>query len=360
MHHSAIAAMGNFMLIKRGEATAINIKLSQVKNERIQQNREKLIPIIKTVAFCGRQNIVFRGHRDDETLEETTWNKGNFRALLDFRIDSGDTVLQHHFDAAPRNATCKSKTIQNEIIDCIGSFSRDQIIKEDKDAEFCSVIVDETPDVSRKEQMPLSLRYVDRDTGTSANAIASKIKVALSDLGLDLENVRGQVYDGVSNMNGRNAGTARLLTEENNLAIYIHCFAHCLNLSVLGSCKLQVVKNMMNKVRCVSEFFIYPKRAEFLKSQVENLTPQQRHRTLLEVCRTRWISRIDGLNRLEEMFEVFTLTLQSIRDNVGGHWNIDSQNLAGSLFNACCEFTFIVSLLVYLSKNITFFFRYHS
>ena len=67
------------------EATAI-IKLTQVRNERIQQNREILIPIIKTVAFCGRQNIAFLGHRDDETLEETTWDKGNFRALLDFRM----------------------------------------------------------------------------------------------------------------------------------------------------------------------------------------------------------------------------------------------------------------------------------
>ena len=56
--------------------------------------------------------------------------------------------------------------------------------------------------------MPLPLRYVDRegtikekfvmfiecDTGTSANAIASKIKVAHSDLGPDLENARGQGY----------------------------------------------------------------------------------------------------------------------------------------------------------------------
>ena len=31
--------------------------------------------------------------------------------------------------------------------------------------------------------------FIACDTGTSANAIASKIKVALSDLGLDLENV---------------------------------------------------------------------------------------------------------------------------------------------------------------------------
>ena len=152
MHHSAVAAMGNFMLIKRREATAINIKLSQVRNGRIQQNREKLIPIIKTVAFCGRQNIAFRGHRDDETLEETTWNKSNFCTCLDFSIDSGDTVLQHQFDTAPKNATYKSKTIQNEIVDCIGSCIRDQIINEVKDAKLFSVMADETPDVPRKEQ----------------------------------------------------------------------------------------------------------------------------------------------------------------------------------------------------------------
>ena len=64
--------------------------------------------------------------------------------------------------------------------------------------------------------------FIECDTGTSANAIASKIKVALSDLCLDLENVRGQGYNGASNMSGKNAGTARLLRGKNNLAIYIH------------------------------------------------------------------------------------------------------------------------------------------
>ena len=83
-------------------------------------------------------------------------------------------------------------------------------------------------------------------------------------------------------------------------------------------------------MRCASEFLFYPKRAECLKSQVQNFTPQQRHRTFLDICRTRWIARIDGIDRFEEMLEVVTLTLQSTRDNVGGHWNIDSQNLAGS------------------------------
>ena len=92
---------------------------------------------------------------------------------------------------------------------------------------------------------------IECDTGTSANAIASKIKVALSDLGLDLENVRGQGYDGASNMSEKNAGTARLLREENNLAIYIHCFAHRLNLCVKSS----QVKSRISPLNNVPELF---------------------------------------------------------------------------------------------------------
>ena len=40
------------------------------------------------------------------------------------------------------------------------------------------------------------------------------------------------------------------------------------------------------------------------------------------------------------------VTLQSIRDDVDGPWNDDSRKLAGSLFNACSEFSFIICLVV--------------
>ena len=112
MHKDAVVAMESFRTIKRGEAVAINDLLSRARSERIQKNRAKLLPIIKTVAFCGRQNIALRGHRDDDTNVETSWNKGNFRELLDFRVDSGDTVLKEHLQTAPKNATYKSKNIQ--------------------------------------------------------------------------------------------------------------------------------------------------------------------------------------------------------------------------------------------------------
>ena len=79
--------------------------------------RIKLLPIIETVAFCGRQNIQLRGHRD-RAKNMYDGNPRNCQGLLDFRVKAGDVVLKEHFTNSPRNATYRSKTIQNELISC--------------------------------------------------------------------------------------------------------------------------------------------------------------------------------------------------------------------------------------------------
>ena len=65
-------------------------------------------------------------------------------------------------------------------------------------------------------------------------------------------------------MSGKCSGVAKMINDENPLAIFIHCFTHRLNLCVSAACNIRVIKNMMDKVRCVSEFFAWPKRAELL------------------------------------------------------------------------------------------------
>ena len=92
-------------------------------SDRVYSNRQKLASIIKTILLCGRQNITPRGHRDSATdLEaDTLGNHGNFCALLEFRIDAGDTILQEHLKASHKNATYTSSVIQNQIIDVISN-----------------------------------------------------------------------------------------------------------------------------------------------------------------------------------------------------------------------------------------------
>ena len=60
-----------------------------------------------TVIFLGRQNIPFRGHRDDGGLldienddSDVMTNGGNFRELLKLRVNCGDSNLENHLKKA--------------------------------------------------------------------------------------------------------------------------------------------------------------------------------------------------------------------------------------------------------------------
>lgn len=85
----------------------------------VNENRMRLIPIVESVIFLGRQNISLQGHRDDGMLLTTPintnnqsafFNEGNFRELLKFRVKSGDSVLKIHHKNTSSKATYISKT----------------------------------------------------------------------------------------------------------------------------------------------------------------------------------------------------------------------------------------------------------
>ena len=76
-----------------------------------------------------------RGHRDDSSVDPES-NRGNFLALLDYNIESGNSALARHLQESSKNAIYTSKTIQNDLIDCIGSHIRDNILKERKEYKY--------------------------------------------------------------------------------------------------------------------------------------------------------------------------------------------------------------------------------
>lgn len=76
------------------------------------QKTDRWRPIIKIIILCGRQNIPLCGHRDDgeifstnTDLSDVSSSEGNSRALLKFRIDAGDSVLERHLSSTSSTAT---------------------------------------------------------------------------------------------------------------------------------------------------------------------------------------------------------------------------------------------------------------
>lgn len=116
-HKNSVAAGKEFLKIQ--ERFDLNV-INRINRELIKQateNRLRLKSTIETVILLGRQNISFRGHRDDGPLNiynDNVHNEGNFREILKYRIREGDTQLKTHFEQSSARATYISKTTQNE------------------------------------------------------------------------------------------------------------------------------------------------------------------------------------------------------------------------------------------------------
>lgn len=150
---------------------------------------------------------------------------------------------------APKNNQMTSPKIQKDRVSCFAEEVLKSIIGEIGDDVF-ALLVDESSDCSRKEQMAVVLRFVDKDgvvkerfvglvhvTDTSALSLKSAIDAFFAKHGLSLTQVRGQGYDGASNMSGKFNGLKSLILSENESAFYIHCFAHQLQLVVVAVAK---------------------------------------------------------------------------------------------------------------------------
>ena len=228
-HKTAAGCAEDFLRVQEGKMLSISEQLSDIHRNTVELNRQKLRSIIKRVVLCGKQNMALRGHRDDSShLDESSGNPGNFQAVLNFRVEAGDKVLANHFANGPRNATYRSKTIQNEIIEVLDTYIQDKIVAEINEAGAFSLLADEASDSSNKEQLPLVLRFVDQERnvreefvrfyecedGVTGQAIATLILKAVQELGMSMDFCKGQCYDGAGNMSGPCNGAAAIVRRQ--------------------------------------------------------------------------------------------------------------------------------------------------
>jgi len=196
------------------------------------------------------------------------------------------------------------------------------------------LLADEAADISKTEQLPLVIRFVDAgseiceaflgfiscDEGLTGAAIAKNITEGVENLSLNMNFCRGQGYDGAGNMAGKCIGAAARIQSMFPKAPYVHCGSQALNLCVASACSIQVIRNMMGQVRVVSDFFNNsPKRFGLLERQIKESLPKARHYHLIDVCRTRWVAWLDGLDVFAEVFVPLTHYLEAIRGgSMGG------------------------------------------
>ncbi|XP_023755980.1 uncharacterized protein LOC111904445 [Lactuca sativa] len=228
-----------------GELCHIENVIEKQTTQQVMDNRLRLKVSIEAIKWLTFQGCALRGH--DE--RPNSRNQGNFLELIKFLASYNKTVADVVLENAPQNAKYASPDIQKEILSVLATNVEKTIHDEIEMSKFC-LIVDESQDESKKEQMAIVVRFVDQDGNvkerfldlihvkdTTSLTLKNEILCSLSYHKLSVQDIRGQGYDGASNMRGEWNGLQALLLKECPYAYYIHCFAHQLQLALVAASK---------------------------------------------------------------------------------------------------------------------------
>ena len=361
-HQDSMTKMVAFEDSCSSTTQSVACMLNKTREEQIARNTTVMKSLFDCICFVGKRGLPYRGHRDDHTATEDD-DKGNFIDAVEFRAKT-DEALRMHLEKAPRNALYTSKTIQNDMISIVGNAIRNEIIKEIKEAKYFTILADEVTDCSNSEQISLVLRFVGRDQyireefldfitvkRITGESISAALLSTLQRLDLDIALCRGQGYDGASNMASSNVGVQARICQVSRLALYSHCQSHRLNLCVVNACSIPQIRNASGVVSEIAKFFNNsPKRQHFFEDVVESVSPAAKKVKLKDLCRTRWVERIDSYLVFYDLYPAIIETMKAMDtcDPEYGNWGWDRETLtrANGFYLQLKTFGFLVAFSV--------------
>ena len=303
-HHQAIEQADNFKRTLENSDTTITAQSDTRRAANVARNRAVLKSIASAVLYCARQCIALRG--DAESVE-SLGNPGNFLSLLRLLAVHDEELRRHLEIPVMRWATYLSPQTQNELIKVMGNHILLQRIIDDLTAApFYAILADQVTS-HNVEHLAICARFVDRSTKEvreefltflkldriTGERIADGIFGFLKENNISLATMRGQGYDGASNMSSDRVGVQARIRHKAPLATYVHCSGHCLNLVISKSCALPEVRNVIDCVKKCSRFFLNsPKRSGVLEKIIKhNVVSEERRKPLIDLCKTRWAER---------------------------------------------------------------------
>lgn len=368
-HQEALCLADDFAQKVKNPETSVVALIDKRRAANIEQNRSILKCIAEAVLFCGKQCIALRG--DSESIN-TPGNPGNFLSLLKLIANYDEALRKHLHSPAMKCVTHMSPQTQNELLEVMAKhiLLRD-IVKEIKKAKYYSIMADEVTS-HNTEQLAFCVRFVDTESNIreefltfmevkriTGEYLADAIVQLLEDLDIPVENIRGQGFDGASNMSSNRVGVQARIREHSPLATYIHCSGHCLNLVISHSCTLPEVRNVLDKLKHCCRFFqLSPKRNGLLEFIVKNKATNvhvTKRKAIIDLCKTRWAQRHSAYQHFYQAYTFIVEALELIgygqhieeyEGDLYSDWDTANRTEAREILSSITRFDFIVVFLI--------------
>ncbi|XP_023736319.1 uncharacterized protein LOC111884237 [Lactuca sativa] len=350
------------------QATHIENMIVKQNEAQILKNRLRLKASIDTVRWLTFQACALQGH--DETPNSK--NRGNFLQLLKLLASYNDEVANVKLEKTPYNSKYTSGDIQKEILSIIANKVRKHIRSEVGDSYFC-VMVDESRDESKKEQMAIVLRFVDAEgiirerfldlahvRDTLSLTLKTNMWTQLLHYQFDVSKICGQGYDGASNMRGKWNGLWALVLKYCPYVYYVHCFAHRLQLALVAASReiIPIHQFFTNLIFIINVVCASSKRHDKLQKgnateiehllelgEIESAIGLNQVGTLRRAGDTRWGSHFRSIFSLLSMFDCTHVVLQGIIDYVSTTYSQRGDADVAYCFLKSFEFVFILQLM---------------
>ncbi|KAG2620807.1 hypothetical protein PVAP13_3NG200304 [Panicum virgatum] len=346
----------------------IDVQYNQITEVAKRAYFTRLNGSIDTARLLLKQGLPFRGH--DESKE--SYNRGNFKEFYDCLAEHDPILHKAVTTDATKNSCLLAPEIQRDIVECFANEIMQSILEE-LGGDVFSLLVDESRDVSCKEQMGVVLRYVDKCgivkerfvglvhvTETTSSHLKSSIDSLLAKFKISLKQCRGQGYDGASNMRGELNGLQSLILRDSKAAYYVHCFAHQLQLVIVATMrKHKGVSNFLNMISILLNVVGgSAKRRDMIRDinyeqvekalgcgQLETGTGLNQEQCLQRPGDTRWSSQYKTLKSLVNMFPTIVEVLKVVEKDDRDWKNRDQASNLLVYFQSF-DFVFYLHLLL--------------
>ena len=341
-HLNAYARWKGAKSVACGETEAVLLRINRHAAEIVEKNRSAVASLARIALTCARQDIALRGHT--ETGPDCgNVNRGNFLEIVEL-VKFESNVFKTNIDRLPKNASYCSKDSQNELLQSAADVIKQKIIEEVRASGMYAVIADESRDISKTEQMSICLRYVSGDeirerflrfvpvADLSAANLASVLANSLKCCGLELTNCVAQCYDGASVMSGQLHGVQeRFRALCQSPCIYVHCYAHRVNLVLVDSCNaVQPAGDLFGLLEAVHNFLTVSsiRHEKFVTVQ------KSRGEKVMELplqSDTRWVCKLKAVNTFKDRFESVVTTLQYLCESKKSRERVEARGLLSQL-----------------------------
>ncbi|XP_033123564.1 zinc finger MYM-type protein 1-like [Anneissia japonica] len=255
-----------------------------------EKARDMLLLILSSIRFLARQGLALRGDGSDAS--------SNLIQLLTLRADDQPDILQWIHKSACKHTSPEN---QNEMLKLMAHQVLRQILQQINSSPFFTVMADGNTDRSNRVKLTLVIRWVNDNfvvseeclglyylSATNAKSIVNAIKDTITLFKIPLTKLRGQCYDGCSNMAGAKAGVATMIQKIEPRAVFMHCYGHALNFAVGETIKQsKTMKDCLDTCYELLKFIKFsPKREAMLRDLKEELVSDTPN--VQTLCPTRW------------------------------------------------------------------------